>query len=219
MSTVGTPASPFTEPGLGAYGTMPPGRTYQTSQTSPAMSGALAEPAKNTSKHDKQSHKRKRDSPERNGQTRSKISSNAQGDRAPVSILEALLADPQADMSQVGMQLARHDAGLPDDAADRAATLIQNMPHLTVPQPTELSFQSSTNVEGDDAVESSFDIGADDNQRDHTEGTPYKLHTFVDDAASQLRESSGGGNKPAVGTEAWHKVRRDNHKEGRHPHH
>lgn len=91
------------------------------------------------------------------------------------------------------------------------------MPQLTVPQSTDLSFVSSgSGPEGDRQLDSSFDLGGPDVGPNHNvQGSPYNMGGFSGGQVQGAREASnGGGIKPAVGSEEWHKVRRDNHKEG-----
>ena len=106
-------------------------------------------------------------------------------------------------------------------AAALAAGIV---PQMTIPQPTEMSFASTASAtDGDRQIDSSFDMGnADGGQGHHGQGAPYNMGNFPGNATAQLqaaREASNGGgmggNKPSVGSEEWHKVRRDNHKEGK----
>ena len=118
------------------------------------------------------------------------------------------------DFSNIGQELARHVAvGMPSTAA---AALAAGMPHLTVPRPTELSFPSGgSSTDAERHIDSSFEMGVSDgDQNHHTQGAPYNLSAYQGDAAAQLQVEGAGGSKPAVGSDEWHKVRRDNHKEG-----
>jgi bHLH factor len=74
-----------------------------------------------------------------------------------------------------------------------AAALAGIYPTMTIPQPTDVSFatQASDNPDG------SF---MDNSQQ---EGS-FNEHS-----------TPSGRNKPAVGSDEWHKVRKDNHKEGK----
>ncbi|KAK5017565.1 basic helix-loop-helix protein [Cryomyces antarcticus] len=105
------------------------------------------------------------------------------------------------------------------NATDTAAAALSQFHSMTIPQPTELSFQTNTaGVEGDRAGDSSFTMG-DSSTYPQVPGThDFDLNALK--SGSQTNEqgndsSSGGhaGSKPAVGTDEWHKVRRDNHKE------
>ncbi|KAK5256304.1 basic helix-loop-helix protein [Cryomyces antarcticus] len=105
------------------------------------------------------------------------------------------------------------------NATDTAAAALSQFHSMTIPQPTELSFQTNTTgVEGDRAGDSSFTMG-DSSTYPQVPGThDFDLNALK--SGSQTNEqgndsSSGGhaGSKPAVGTDEWHKVRRDNHKE------
>jgi len=129
-----------------------------------------------------------------------------------------------SNFNSLTQQLARHNANANvNDSANAnampstaAAALAASMPQLTVPQPTELSFPSTTGNDDERQVDSSFDIGQE-NQSHQTDGGQYNLDVFNDNGATQLqvsRDSLGSGQKPQVGSEEWHKVRKDNHKEG-----
>ncbi|KAL9596115.1 MAG: hypothetical protein Q9219_006014 [cf. Caloplaca sp. 3 TL-2023] len=102
-----------------------------------------------------------------------------------------------------------------------AAALAGIMPQMTIPQSTDMSFASTgSNTDADRHFESSFDMGGDGGGHGHNgQGPPYSLHSFSGNTAAQVqaaRENSNGGglgHKPSVGSDEWHKVRRDNHKE------
>lgn len=134
-----------------------------------------------------------------------------------------------SDFSALSHQLARHvnsntgHANGANASSTAAAALAGLMPSLTVPQPTELSFTSTGS--GNDG-DSSFEMSGQENgQNHHSQGTPYNLGSFqgtgtaaqVEAARAQASAmaNAGGPGKPAVGSDEWHKVRRDNHKEGR----
>ncbi|KAF2454420.1 hypothetical protein BDY21DRAFT_103380 [Lineolata rhizophorae] len=99
----------------------------------------------------------------------------------------------------------------PSDAATAAAALSHYS--MTVPQPTEMSFQAQSSTgEGDRPMSASFGMG------DHQHGG-HGLNDFpnldaLKSPTRQANESNTGIHaKPAVGSEEWHKQRRDNHKE------
>ncbi|KAH6681590.1 hypothetical protein BGZ60DRAFT_470933 [Tricladium varicosporioides] len=80
-----------------------------------------------------------------------------------------------------------------------AAALAGIYPAMTVPQPTELSFGAT---QGSDT-----DRGPDGSFMDQSQGD----NSF---AMDNTQQSQGGrASKPAVGSDEWHKVRKDNHKE------
>lgn len=128
------------------------------------------------------------------------------------------------DFSSLSQQLqaATHsNHGLPPTNASStaAAALAGIMPQMTIPQPTHLSFASeASNTEADRQFDSSFDMGGDGGHGHNGQGPPYNHNSFPGTTAAQVqaaRESSNGGShKPSVGSDEWHKVRRDNHKEG-----
>jgi bHLH factor len=87
---------------------------------------------------------------------------------------------------------------------------------MTVPQATELQFQTQNSGDG------SFSMG--DHNQQQTGMQDFSLEALK--AATQTGRPGqtapsdsppqSATHKPQVGTEEWHKVRRDNHKEGRH---
>ena len=193
---------------------MPPTRAYQAADALPvtAKQANIGLQQQQQQQQQQQSHKRKRDSPERNGNIRPKTANGLQGNGGESSDqLDNLLLGESADFTNLAQQLQQHAANNPTSSTG-AAALRQHMPSITIPQPTELSFQTTNTVDDDDQGESSFNLGADGNQNSHTEGAPYNLDAYSEGSRNQ---GGAGGNKPAVGTDEWHKVRKDNHKEGK----
>jgi bHLH factor len=84
-------------------------------------------------------------------------------------------------------------------SATAAAALAGVYPTMTIPQPTDVSFatQGSDNDRGDSSFMDNSQAGND---------------SFMEQNTPSGR---GSGNKPAVGSDEWHKVRKDNHKEGK----
>ncbi|KAL8685805.1 MAG: hypothetical protein Q9224_005665 [Gallowayella concinna] len=129
------------------------------------------------------------------------------------------------DISQ-HLQAATANHGLPNTTNSGSTThpaLSGIMPQMTVPQPTDLSFNNSSgsNTDPDRQFESSFDMSGEGGQGHNGQGSSFNMNSFSGSMAAQAqaaRESSGGGgggggHKPSVGTDEWHKLRRDNHKE------
>ena len=118
----------------------------------------------------------------------------------------------------ISQHIAQHLANASPTTA--AAALAANMPQLTVPQPTELSFQNTGhNNDVEQQLDPSFDLGggSDGDQHHHAAGGTYQLEAYHGAGPGDVqsgRDHESGGMKPAVGTDEWHKVRRDNHKEG-----
>ncbi|KAF2085714.1 hypothetical protein K490DRAFT_74877 [Saccharata proteae CBS 121410] len=122
-----------------------------------------------------------------------------------------------------GAQLAQHNndhnlhqngGANPSNASDTAAAALSHHFSMTVPQATELSFQNqSAGGENDRPLSSSF--GMSEHNMHHGVGD-YGLDSLkANTQGSPSNESPPeiGGRKPPVGSEEWHKVRRDNHKE------
>ena len=87
------------------------------------------------------------------------------------------------------------------------------MSQVSVPQPADISFAQTTSTsDADRPIESSFALS--------TEGHPNNDENFRYDEPyvpppSSVRDGvNGSPSKPAVGTDEWHKQRKDNHKEG-----
>ncbi|KAI9805219.1 MAG: hypothetical protein M1825_001055 [Sarcosagium campestre] len=113
-----------------------------------------------------------------------------------------------ASQQQGSEQGGHHNGGSEhaDATSTAAAALAGIYPTMTVPQPTDLSFASTVSAAEGDA---SFNVG--EHESGHQGGPGYDLEGR-EGQHHPLREQSGG-QKPAVGSEEWHRVRRDNHKE------
>ena len=120
-------------------------------------------------------------------------------------------------------------------ASDTAAAALSHY-SMTVPQATELSFQTqgsaggaSNGPPGNDSgrqMNSSFGLGDQHNsvQHGHSHGmSDYSIEVALKAGthASQMPvggesppDSTTPGRKPTVGSDEWNKIRRDNHKEG-----
>ena len=195
---------------------MPPTRTYQATEALPTATAQQATTSLPQQQHQqKQSHKRKRDSPDQNGNSRPKTVNGVPGGGGqPNDQLDNILIGENPDFSSLAHHLQQHAAANnnPASSSTTVAAMRHNMPSITIPQPTELSFQSTNTVDEDEQGESSFNIGTETNQNHHAEGTPYNLDSYADN--SRGPGGGAGGPKPAAGTEEWHRLRRDNHKEG-----
>lgn len=186
--------------------------------------------------HLKTSNKRKRDPSDQGGdhkhagakRTSSATNLNGNG-HEPTEMSRVLYQDnmpnasgPSQDFNALSQQLARQVAGhLTENNTNPSSTAVAAlagiMPQLTVPQPTELSFVSTgSGTDADRQLDSSFDLGGDNGPNHNVQGSPYGMGGFQGTATQvqNAREASNGGPKPAVGSDEWHKVRRDNHKEG-----
>ncbi|KAF8857584.1 hypothetical protein BDZ45DRAFT_690814 [Acephala macrosclerotiorum] len=139
--------------------------------------------------------KRKRDSESADDTRRGgnkRISPNNTGKDQHDGVIEAL-----QDYNSLH-QLSDNHNGSAEHASTAAAALAGIYPTMTVPQPTDLSF-GNPGSDSDRNPESSF---MDNSQQQDS----FSMDTST---------PSGGrsSNKPAVGSDEWHKVRKDNHKE------
>ncbi|KAM3423388.1 hypothetical protein BST61_g821 [Cercospora zeina] len=109
-------------------------------------------------------------------------------------------------------------------ASDTAAAAMAQYHTMTVPQSTEQSFLNQANEQGGDRpANTTLDQGGlGDQQRAPSFGDfdPNGSHPNLAPAPNGAGSPTGkganhgqGNSKPQVGTEEWHKVRRDNHKE------
>ena len=98
--------------------------------------------------------------------------------------------------------LQPNGGGSSGSAGDTAAAALSHYT-MTVPQATEISFQ---------AQNPSDDIGRSFSMSEQGTGLPGFSSDEQQHAGTSRSPSSAV--KPQVGTDEWHKVRRDNHKEG-----
>jgi transcriptional regulator CBF1 len=140
-------------------------------------------------------------------------------DQATASFLAAHNASANEDDMQQQFDVHQNGGASTSSVGDTAAAALAYVGHqMTVPQATELSFQPQGAGEG-----SSFSIG-DHHGQQQSGMQDFSLEALK--AATQTSRSAQasnnesppttGGHKPPVGSEEWHKVRRDNHKEGKH---
>lgn len=109
-------------------------------------------------------------------------------------------------------------------ASDTAAAAMAQYHTMTVPQSTEQSFLNQANEQsGERPPSAPMDPGNMSGQQRTSSFGDFD-HSGANDgmpppngAGSPLGKGANNGQnpKPQVGTEEWHKVRRDNHKEGR----
>ncbi|KAK8179159.1 hypothetical protein BC567DRAFT_262428 [Phyllosticta citribraziliensis] len=130
-------------------------------------------------------------------------------------------SNAEIDFSQLAQHTNDHNmhqnGGTTSSATDTAVAALSHHFQMTVPQATELSFQNQpTGGENDRALGNSFGMG-DHNIHAASHGMgDYGLDPMNNKSntpgASQ-NESPPPSSKPQVGSEEWHKIRRDNHKE------
>lgn len=109
-------------------------------------------------------------------------------------------------------------------ASDTAAAAMAQFHTMRVPQSTEAAFMSQVvdAAPTDRPNSASIDQGSLDAHR-RTGSFDFDVSGLKDASAASNGEGSptapsqtpGGSSKPLVGTEEWHKVRKDNHKEGK----
>lgn len=91
-----------------------------------------------------------------------------------------------------------HNGSAEHASSTAAAALAGLYPTMTIPQPTDVSFATQ---------------GSDDRNQDNSfmDNSQQGGDSFMESSTPSGR---GSGSKPAVGSDEWHKVRKDNHKEG-----
>jgi transcriptional regulator CBF1 len=138
---------------------------------------------------------------------------NEQGFSSDDQDVANALAQHNDSAAAFGNYLNQNGNSAAVSAADTASAALHVQ--MNVPQPTELSFQTQTSgSENERPLSSSFGMG------DHgQQTTPHGIPSFDADYMKTAHPGSGGESsptsKPQVGSEEWHKVRRDNHKEGK----
>jgi hypothetical protein len=107
--------------------------------------------------------------------------------------------DPETLQDYANMHGDQNGADHANASSTAAAALAGIYPTMTIPQPTDVSFatQGSDNDRGDSSFMDNSQAGGD---------------SFMEQSTPSGR---GSANKPAVGSDEWHKVRKDNHKEGK----
>lgn len=192
----------------------------------------------NTSAPSSPTQKRKRSAPDSSPDSRrSKRSAPATAmsstpDAASAAYVESAVeaaqaaaqaANVNADFSALQQATAEHhESADPANASSTAAAALGTMyPTLHIPQPTEETFAAQTAAETEHHQEASF--GHNDVMQ-HPDGLP----ATSDPSANNVTQHSPQNGirtghsyaaatppKPAVGSEEWHKMRKDNHKEGK----
>jgi hypothetical protein len=163
--------------------------------------------------HNVHTNKRKRDTRDQ-GLNRPAPNTNSDlADQVTANFLAAHNAGTDDDMQQ---QFDVHQNGGNTASVGDTAAAALAYHQMTVPQATELQFQ--TQGSGSD----SFNMG--DHHQQQTGMQDFSLEALK--AATQTGRSGqsaqsesppqSASHKPPVGSEEWHKVRRDNHKEGKH---
>ena len=115
-----------------------------------------------------------------------------------------------------GQSSSQNDIASNDATSTAAAALAAN----GLSQPGEMSFMSTGSGTDGDQVGSSFDMGMGAGGQSQHAG-PYSLQNFSGQPTTTAQVQAardaihGNGTKPVVGSEEWHKVRKDNHKEGK----
>ncbi|KAI6954658.1 hypothetical protein KC332_g18667 [Hortaea werneckii] len=130
------------------------------------------------------------------------------------------------EQPQVHHQEQNPSADVEQSASDTAAAAMAHYHTMTIPQTTEQSFLQQTQQQAQQQQDESGDgpEGSADPQSAHR-----RTSSFTDfDVNNPLKEGQAGRHnsegspsaslnpnmaKPSVGSEEWHKVRRDNHKE------
>ncbi|TGO66384.1 hypothetical protein BOTNAR_0062g00170 [Botryotinia narcissicola] len=157
--------------------------------------------------------KRKRDSESADDTRRlnnKRVSPNSVNDSGDQSLVNQQIGDVEALQNYANLQHNQqihpdHQNGAADHAnasSTAAAALAGIYPTMTIPQPTDVSFASQAS-ENDRHQDSNF---MDNSQQPD--------NSFMDNSQQQHQsQSRSSGSKPVVGSDEWHKVRKDNHKE------
>ncbi len=151
--------------------------------------------------HGNPAQKRKRDSESADDTRRGnkRVSPNSSGHKAgdghQQDAVEAL-----QDYNSLHHQGNDQNGAAEHASSTAAAALAGIYPTMTIPQPTDVSF-ATQGSDTDRNQESSF-----------MDNSQQGADSFMENSTPSGR---GSGSKPAVGSDEWHKVRKDNHKEGK----
>lgn len=125
----------------------------------------------------------------------------------------------QQQMQQPEQQSPNHQRshshsqqGVISSATDTATAALAQYHTMSVPQPTENTFMHQP-TEGGDRV-SATPVDQTPGPRSGSFGELDATGANGDASSPTGAQATPGGSKPSVGSEEWHKVRRDNHKEG-----
>lgn len=125
---------------------------------------------------------------------------------------------PPQQVQQIDQQSPNHQRsnshaqGVVTSASDTATAALAQYHTMSVPQPTENTFMHQP-TEGGDRV-SATPVDQTPVQRSGSFGDIEAAGPNGDASSPSGVQATPGGSKPSVGSEEWHKVRRDNHKEG-----
>jgi hypothetical protein len=114
------------------------------------------------------------------------------------------------DFSALAQATAEHNDTDTATASSTAAAALNMYPTLHVPAPTEETFAAQT-ASDQHHDGNSFNASVAD-----IDGLPVVSPTMQSaNGLQEKRYSTSSTPKPAVGSEEWHKMRKDNHKEGK----
>lgn len=115
------------------------------------------------------------------------------------------------------LQSHGQEGGQGNNASDTAAAAMAQFHTMTVPQSTESTFLNSAG-EGGEGQPGSGEGGAAGQHRTSSFGAEFDSSAVHGSPNGEGSPTTGLGpnSKPAVGSDEWHKIRKDNHKEGKH---
>jgi transcriptional regulator CBF1 len=130
------------------------------------------------------------------------------------------IADHHAPEDHSGEQSVpeHHEATDPGNAASTAQAALGMYPTLHVPSSTEEQFAAQVAAEGEqNNHENSFnpDAAQSDGLMDDPAVGNTPMNSLPGQTPRYSISSATSNPKPSVGSEEWHKMRKDNHKEGR----
>ncbi len=138
----------------------------------------------------------------------------------------AQAANVSADFTALQQATSEHhESADPANASSTAAAALGTMyPTFHIPQPTEETFAAQTSAETEHQHHQESSFGASD-VMPHPDGLPLSTDPSSSSITQQHPQNgirtghsystpTSQSHKPAVGSEEWHKMRKDNHKEG-----
>jgi bHLH factor len=130
---------------------------------------------------------------------------------------------PQQQLQQPDQQTSnhqtshQHNQAVIPSASDTATAALAQYHTMSVPQPTENTFMHQP-TEGGDRISATPADQTPGVQRSGSFGDMEGAGPNGNASSPTGTQATPGGSKPSVGSEEWHKVRRDNHKEGEKDH-
>ena len=125
----------------------------------------------------------------------------------------AALAQHGADPNDGSHQMDGDGTG--QSASDTAAAAMAQYHTMTVPQSTEQSFMTHNDGDKQPGMPDLSIVNGQPRHSSFPDFNASAIESSPNGDTSPTGAGNGSGPKPPVGSDEWHKVRKDNHKEGK----